>query len=112
MDCKKKEKAINTKNTVNTTNDPSLFGSIPKEILITISEWKVKNGVVLKSSKIQSTSRMHRFKPAVEFGKAIEWVLGHTSENLEASLVFENDCIIIFKNGKYERFENLFDDDD
>lgn len=39
-----------------------LYNSIPKEILSTVNGWKVKNGVVLRSSKIQSTSRMHRFK--------------------------------------------------
>jgi len=89
-----------------------LYGSIPKEIISTISNWKVKNGVVLKSSKIQSTSRMHRFKPPVDFTKALEWVVGHTAEDLDASLVFVNDCIITFRDGKYEAFENLLEEDE
>jgi hypothetical protein len=51
------------------SNDPQksspqsdLFYSIPKEILSTIHTWKVKSGVVLRSSQMQATSRMHRFK--------------------------------------------------
>ncbi len=67
-------------------------------------------------------------KPPVELGRALEWVLGHKSDDLDASLVFgkaiskirkinhsipiENDCVIAFKDGKYERFENLFEDED
>jgi len=89
-----------------------LYSSIPKEIISTVSAWKVKNGVVLKSSKIQSTSRMHRFKPPVDFNKALEWVVGHSSSDLDASLVFTNDCIISFRDGKYEGFENLLEDED
>ena len=42
--------------------ESELFHSIPKEILTTIHTWKVKSGVVLRSSQMQATSRMHRFK--------------------------------------------------
>ncbi len=77
-----------------------LFTSIPLEVVSTIRTWKVKNGVVLRSSQMQATSRMHRFKvfqqmililffkPAVGLEKAFDWILSHKSSDLDASLVF------------------------
>jgi len=59
--------------------------------------------------KRMGTSKMHKFNPPVTLDQALAWLSEYG--NADSSVVFENNCCLLFEHGTFYEFENLLDSD-